>query len=871
MELRAAPGCRTGDAERALRRHARGRRLFVARAANPGAAARARRRATVCPDRGPPDPPGRAGPRADRAVVADRVRRQRPRARRASTRRRWSKGRSRSPSCTCTSTTPRIASARARSRSRCRRARRCRGSRWRATASHGGRGRREALARRAYDDFLHRRQDPALLEKAAGNQFTARVFPIAANGDKHLVISLQPGAAGPRYMLPLRGLAEDRARRRSRSTSTRADGTRHEQKLTQARLAAGSRLRRRTSSTDGRRSATGGLVAAHVEIDRQRARRRATADARSRCSSTPARRARSGFAALPRRGAQARRRARAALRRRRCRRGRRVRSGRRSSIYAGLARDFGDAQVAALVERGAAGASDLAPGARDAARTRAARRDRSPTASSPRALEGASSHGRQGARREGRAHRRRARRRHSRRARRDGARARRLPRAGRRARSRPRARADRAPGSASACASTSPIEVAGATLGLSRAPIASARAGHAGHGVRADARRRRRRSRSTIGGSPRTVARRRRQRPRSSSVRSRAPRSTSSRPRSPTTTGRGREREAAQPDREALGRRARGVEPDLDARARDRRGLRALRHRSQGARRHPRRRPARARAIASHVRRVEGRAAPPRRRSRSRARSCSTGAHRRQTRRHDKRRASTGRSVTASGRHELQRRPAAPRGTIRSHGAAGADGAASPRRWCPARSIRTTIRRYIRRHIAKITYCYERQLLGHAHAPRHRCRRSSRSAPDRSRRRSHRDRRRRDGRELRRRRAQAASSCPPVNDSTVHRQLSVHVPLGRLASRGVARPRAGARERAVRRCPRPCRPPVPATVEPPPAPPSEQCDLAGGSGDCDRRRRLRPAHRSPTCRVRGQHRGPLRPRRRPPPDPRSAR
>jgi len=28
------------------------------------------------------------------------------------------------------------------------------------------------VARRAYDDFLHRRQDPALLEKAAGNQFT---------------------------------------------------------------------------------------------------------------------------------------------------------------------------------------------------------------------------------------------------------------------------------------------------------------------------------------------------------------------------------------------------------------------------------------------------------------------------------------------------------------------------------------------------------------------------------------------------------------------------------------------------------------------------------------------------------------------------
>src|SRR5262249_30682432 len=33
-------------------------------------------------------------------------------------------------------------------------------------------------ARRAYEDTLHRRQDPALLEQAAGNEFSARVFPI---------------------------------------------------------------------------------------------------------------------------------------------------------------------------------------------------------------------------------------------------------------------------------------------------------------------------------------------------------------------------------------------------------------------------------------------------------------------------------------------------------------------------------------------------------------------------------------------------------------------------------------------------------------------------------------------------------------------
>jgi tetratricopeptide (TPR) repeat protein len=62
------------------------------------------------------------------------------------------------------------------------------------------------LARRAYEDALHRRQDPALLEKAMGNQFTARVFPIPANGDKHLVISFSQELPGERYVLPLRGL-----------------------------------------------------------------------------------------------------------------------------------------------------------------------------------------------------------------------------------------------------------------------------------------------------------------------------------------------------------------------------------------------------------------------------------------------------------------------------------------------------------------------------------------------------------------------------------------------------------------------------------------------------------------------------------------
>lgn len=64
-------------------------------------------------------------------------------------------------------------------------------------------------ARRAYEDFLHRRQDPALLEQAAGNQFTARVFPIPAHAVKELLVSYSEElTAGLPYALPLKGLPE---------------------------------------------------------------------------------------------------------------------------------------------------------------------------------------------------------------------------------------------------------------------------------------------------------------------------------------------------------------------------------------------------------------------------------------------------------------------------------------------------------------------------------------------------------------------------------------------------------------------------------------------------------------------------------------
>jgi tetratricopeptide (TPR) repeat protein len=62
----------------------------------------------------------------------------------------------------------------------------------------------------AYEDFLHRKQDPALLENKAGNSFSARVFPINARERKELIVGFSqelPSSAEP-YRLMLRGLPE---------------------------------------------------------------------------------------------------------------------------------------------------------------------------------------------------------------------------------------------------------------------------------------------------------------------------------------------------------------------------------------------------------------------------------------------------------------------------------------------------------------------------------------------------------------------------------------------------------------------------------------------------------------------------------------
>ena len=65
-------------------------------------------------------------------------------------------------------------------------------------------------ARVAYEDFLHRKQDPALLENKAGNSFSARVFPIGPRERKELIVSYSQELASSAepYRLMLRGLPQ---------------------------------------------------------------------------------------------------------------------------------------------------------------------------------------------------------------------------------------------------------------------------------------------------------------------------------------------------------------------------------------------------------------------------------------------------------------------------------------------------------------------------------------------------------------------------------------------------------------------------------------------------------------------------------------
>ncbi|WP_394843408.1 tetratricopeptide repeat protein [Pendulispora brunnea] len=65
----------------------------------------------------------------------------------------------------------------------------------------------KSRARVVYEDFLHRKQDPALLEQAAPNAFSARVFPIPAREIKEILVAYaQELAPGAGYVYPLTGL-----------------------------------------------------------------------------------------------------------------------------------------------------------------------------------------------------------------------------------------------------------------------------------------------------------------------------------------------------------------------------------------------------------------------------------------------------------------------------------------------------------------------------------------------------------------------------------------------------------------------------------------------------------------------------------------
>lgn len=61
-------------------------------------------------------------------------------------------------------------------------------------------------ATRVYEDFLHRRQDPALLERKAGNEFSARVFPIAPHAENEIIVSYSEELEQQEYRLPLTGM-----------------------------------------------------------------------------------------------------------------------------------------------------------------------------------------------------------------------------------------------------------------------------------------------------------------------------------------------------------------------------------------------------------------------------------------------------------------------------------------------------------------------------------------------------------------------------------------------------------------------------------------------------------------------------------------
>lgn len=91
-------------------------------------------------------------------------------------------------------------------------------------------------AKRAYEDFLHRKQDPALLEQAAGNELAARVFPIGARETKEIIVSYSQERSGQATTLvPLRAVPSGV----ELDVAVRRDGSDDQLSLQQASFAPG--------------------------------------------------------------------------------------------------------------------------------------------------------------------------------------------------------------------------------------------------------------------------------------------------------------------------------------------------------------------------------------------------------------------------------------------------------------------------------------------------------------------------------------------------------------------------------------------------------------------------------------------------------
>ena len=458
----------------------------------------------------------------------------------------------------------------------------------------GGRGRREGSSRAARTTTsCTAGRIPRCSRRPPATSSPRACSRSRRTADKHIVICVQPGAAGRALRAAAARAAEDRARRRRSSTTTRARRHASRADADGAQLAAGSRLRRRRAGDrrGGRCRArwssaqlavsTDGAGAAPDDADGDDAARRYQRVARARLRALRRDRSATLVGALRTSTAT----------RSRSRSSRSIRT--REPIFSGPASGYGDAQDEELHRARRGRRVGSRAGDRDARR-----------AAAPRVVvvtDGVITAGPEtpGARRGDQRScaieraRRRARRRHP-----------------RRARSRPRSCAPGLPHAGDVLDLDRGIDdvVAGlgeavadrrrdrgrrARRGSIRATIPVGAPRQRADGVRADGEARR----SAI-----EVVDRRHARARSASRRAtpalveravaarrdrRSSRASST--AAPATTRRRCATEIAT----ALGRGARDLEPDLDARARERRRLRALRHRSQRARRHPRRRPRR--------------------------------------------------------------------------------------------------------------------------------------------------------------------------------------------------------------------------------------------------------------------------------------